>query len=98
MNDDPSEVDVLYARVQPVRSSSPSNADYSDEPVQQIADGLMKRFVDSGLAKKQVRSRQASFHAHEHSAETGEPAAAAVGSIQQASGPGEPGKSGPRVI
>lgn len=58
MNDDPSEVDVLYARVQPLASSPTPAAtsrqdDFSDEPIQRIADGLMKRFVESGLARKQ---------------------------------------------
>lgn len=47
MNDDPSEVDVLYAKINPV--------DDSRQPpsIQQLADKLMSRFVDAGLAKKQ---------------------------------------------
>lgn len=42
MNDDPSQVDVLYAKVED-----------SSNRIQQIADNLMFRFVDSGLSKKQ---------------------------------------------
>ena len=40
MNDDPSEVDVLYAKVQ----------DLSQEPVvQELADGIIKYFAKTGL-------------------------------------------------
>ena len=49
MNDDPGEVDVLYAKIEPiVDESSPDN-----NPIQIIADKLLNRFVDSGLSKKQ---------------------------------------------
>lgn len=43
MNDDPSQVDVLYAKIDTGR----------DERLQEIADRLMQRFVESGLSKKQ---------------------------------------------
>lgn len=46
MNDDPSEVDVLYAKVEPV-------SDSSTNPIQTIADGLLNRFVEAGLSKRQ---------------------------------------------
>ncbi len=42
MNDDPSSVDVLYAKVED-----------SSNRIEQIADKLMLKFVDSGLSKKQ---------------------------------------------
>lgn len=44
MNDDPAQVDVLYAKV--------SDSD-SGQILQNIADGIMKTFVNSGFAKKQ---------------------------------------------
>ncbi len=43
MNDDPSEVDVVYAKV----SSSP------DDVLQRLAEGLVDRFVASGLMSRQ---------------------------------------------
>lgn len=47
MNDDPGSVDVLYARIKQVSEENESNN------LQKIADKLMKKFVDAGLAKKQ---------------------------------------------
>lgn len=44
MNDDPAQVDVLYAKV--------SDADFGNV-LQNIADGIMTTFVDSNFAKKQ---------------------------------------------
>ncbi len=43
MNDDPSDVDVLYAKINPV----------NDNQIQQVADKLMLKFVEAGLSKKQ---------------------------------------------
>ena len=43
MNDDPGEVDVLYAKIEPLDDNN---------PIQIIADQLLSRFVDSGLSKK----------------------------------------------
>ena len=54
MNDDPSSVDVLYAKV--VSESRPS-------PIQTIADDLMNKLCDSGLSKKQYNSEQVKLHA-----------------------------------
>ena len=48
MNDDPSEVDVIYAKVAPVASDNKSV-----DILQAIANKLMKTFADSGLSKKQ---------------------------------------------
>lgn len=45
MNDDPSKVDVLYAKI--------SEVEGSENVIQGIADGIMKKFIDSGYAKKQ---------------------------------------------
>jgi activating signal cointegrator complex subunit 1 len=42
MNDDPGQVDVLYAKIED-----------SSNRIQQIADKLLVKFVDSGLSKKQ---------------------------------------------
>jgi activating signal cointegrator complex subunit 1 len=48
MNDDPSEVDVLYAKIVDTETSNacPSR-------IQSIANKLMEKFVDSGLSKRQ---------------------------------------------
>lgn len=47
MNDDPSSVDVLYAKVEPITQ------DLATHPIQSIADQLLNRFVESGLSKRQ---------------------------------------------
>lgn len=46
MNDDPSNVDVLYAQVKPVSQTE-------QNPIQLIADHLMEKFISSGLSKRQ---------------------------------------------
>jgi len=48
MNDDPSQADVIYAKVCQAQTS-PNSLDL----LQQIADRLMNKFVEAGLAKKQ---------------------------------------------
>ncbi|CAF0895435.1 unnamed protein product [Brachionus calyciflorus] len=45
MNDDPSQVDVLYAKIKEENGNG--------SVIQGISDGIMKKFVDSGLGKKQ---------------------------------------------
>ena len=47
MNDDPSEVDVLYAKIMPVENDS------SLARIQRMADKLLNSFVESGLSKRQ---------------------------------------------
>lgn len=49
MNDDPGDVDVLYAKIEPVQYEDNNEPN----PVQVIADKLLTRFVDSGLSKRQ---------------------------------------------
>ena len=51
MNDDPSEVDVIYAKVNPIDSDGKSL-----DLIQTISNKLMKKFVESGLSKKQYDS------------------------------------------
>jgi activating signal cointegrator complex subunit 1 len=48
MNDDPSQADVIYAKVCQAQAS-PNSLDL----LQQIADQLMNKFVEAGLSKKQ---------------------------------------------
>jgi activating signal cointegrator complex subunit 1 len=50
MNDDPSEVDVLYAKVEPISDEASS---LENSAIQKISDALMQKFVASGLSKKQ---------------------------------------------
>lgn len=47
MNDDSSEVDVLYAKVSSFNKEGPSRSDKCK--LQQLADGVAQRFLDSGL-------------------------------------------------
>ena len=44
------KVDVLYAKVYPIIDK---NADSEFNPIQQIADKLMEKFVSAGLTKRQ---------------------------------------------
>jgi len=49
MNDDPAEVDVVYAKIKPVASSS----DGDENVLQKIADKIVEKFVATGLMRRQ---------------------------------------------
>jgi len=49
MNDDPAEVDVIYAKIQ----SEDVSGNNDDDALQKISDGLVQKFVAAGLMAKQ---------------------------------------------
>uniref|UniRef100_A0A023FZE5 K Homology domain-containing protein n=1 Tax=Amblyomma parvum TaxID=251391 RepID=A0A023FZE5_AMBPA len=52
MNDDPGEVDVLYAKVSAFNREGPSRSSEKCK-LQQLADGVAQRFLESGLMLRQ---------------------------------------------
>lgn len=64
MNDDSSEVDVLYAKVWSPNKEGSSRSDKCK--LQQLADGVAKRFLDSGLMLRQQERGRGPEHVKLH--------------------------------
>lgn len=64
MNDDSSEVDVLYAKVSSYNKEGPSRSDNCK--LQQLADGVAQRFLDSGLMLRQQERGRGPEHVKLH--------------------------------
>ncbi|KAK8762126.1 hypothetical protein V5799_026605, partial [Amblyomma americanum] len=65
MNDDPSVVDVLYAKVSAYNKEGPSRSSEKCK-LQQLADGVAQRFLDSGLMLRQQERGRGPEHVKLH--------------------------------